>query len=85
MSKSECILRPVYTEHQRQRCDYDSDIALIENNGVTPILSDSIVFNQSILTSIIAALTLTSSVSGPYTLLYVSFHAPTTRLSTLNS
>ena len=51
------VLGPVYTEHQRQRCDDASDTA--------PILSDSIDngANQSSVASIIAALPLTFSVN----------------------
>ena len=53
---------PVYTEHQR--CDDTSDTALTENNGVAPewcckpVWSDSIVFKQSSIANVIAALTL---------------------------
>ena len=53
------IKGPVYTEHQRQRCDDATDTALIENNGVTrkwvatPIWSHSIAFSQSNITSVI--------------------------------
>ena len=60
-------LGPVYTERQRQRCD----TALVENNSVapkwvaTPFWSDSIVFNQSSIASIITALTLMLRVNGP--------------------
>ena len=52
----------LYTERQRQRCNEASDTALIENNGVTPkwvatpFWSDSIVFNENSITSIIAEL-----------------------------
>ena len=54
-----------------------SDTPVIENNGVTPkwvpapfcdpFWSDSIVFNQSSIASVIAALMLTLSVNGPLT------------------
>ena len=46
----------------RQLCDYTSDIAVVENNGVTPewdynpFLNDSIVFIDSSITSIIPEL-----------------------------
>ena len=45
-------LRPVYTERQCQRCDDASDTALIENNGMTPIWSNFIVFNKNSIASI---------------------------------
>ena len=54
-----------------------SDTAVIEHNGVTPkwvptpfcnpFWSDSIVFNQSSIASVIAALMLTLGVNGPLT------------------
>ena len=60
-------LKPIYIERQR---DDDSDIGLIESNGVAPewgnkpFLSSSFVSLRSV-TSVIAALTLTLSVTGP--------------------
>ena len=53
----------VYTKRQSQCCDNASSAVLIENNGValkwvaTPMYSDSIVFSDSSIVSIIAALT----------------------------
>ena len=61
----------LYTERQRQRCNEASDTALIENNGVTPkwvatpFWSDSIVFNENSIASIVTALTLRLSVNWP--------------------
>ena len=58
------VLGPVYTKRQRQRCDDTCDSVLIENNGVTPdwgynpFSSDSTVFNENRIVSVIAALTL---------------------------
>ena len=55
----------------RQLCDDASDTVLIENNrvlseqGCNPISSDSIVFNENSIASIVAALTLTLGVNGP--------------------
>ena len=65
----------------QQLCDYASDNVIIENNGVSrkwvaiPFWSDSIVFNESSITSIkeccnthrvVTVLTLMLSVNGPY-------------------
>ena len=64
-------LRHVYLEGQHQRYDDASDTAVVENDGMTPnggcnpFWSDSIVFNQSSISSIIAALMLTLSVNRP--------------------
>ena len=55
----------VYARRRRQRCYDACDSVLIENNGVdrewvwNPFLSDSTVFNENRIASIIAALTLT--------------------------
>ena len=55
----------------RQRCDDTSDTVLVENSGVAPewdcnpFLSNSIVFNENRIVSIIAELTLTLVVNGP--------------------
>ena len=56
----------------QQLCDDASDTVLIENNGVapkrvaTPIWSDSIVFNENSIASVITELlTLTLGVNGP--------------------
>ena len=55
-------LGPVYTKLQHQRCDDASDTVLPENNGVAPewmattFWSDSIVFNEDSIVSIIKAL-----------------------------
>ena len=61
------LLRPVYTERQREHCNDPSDTALIENIkwGYNPFWSDCIVFSQSIITRVIAAMMLTLSVNGP--------------------
>ena len=70
-------LGPVYTKHQRQYCDDARDPVLIESNGVirkwvaTPFWSNSIVFNESSIASVIAVLTLALSVNG--TLWTISF------------
>ena len=54
-----------------QLCDDASNTVLIENNAVAPelvlqpISSNSIVFNEKSITSVIAALTLTLGVNGP--------------------
>ena len=62
--------RAVYTESQRQHCDDASDTVVIENNGVatkwvaTPFPSDSFVFNENRIASVIAVLTMTLSVNG---------------------
>ena len=56
------ILGTIYTKYQRQCCDDANDTVLIENNGVAPewscnpFSSDSITFNESSITSIIAEL-----------------------------
>ena len=55
-------LGPVYTKLPHQRCDDASDTVLLENNGVAPewmattFWSDSIVFNEDSIVSIIKAL-----------------------------
>ena len=55
-------LRPVYTKRQYQRCNNASYTVLIENNrvapewGCNPFLSDSIVFNEDIVASVITEL-----------------------------
>ena len=55
----------------QQLCDDATDTVLIENNGVaqkwvaTPIWSDSIVFYENIIASVIAELSLTLGVNGP--------------------
>ena len=55
-------LRPIYTKRKRQLCDEANDSALLENNGVTsewdsnPFSSESIVFNENKITSVIAEL-----------------------------
>ena len=55
----------------RQLCDDASNTVLIKNYGVTidwgcnPFSSDSIVFNEKSVTSIIAELTLALGVNGP--------------------
>ena len=52
---------------QRQRYNDASDTALIEKKWRCNLFwSDSIVFNESGIASIIAALTLMLSVNGPY-------------------
>ena len=62
------FLGPVYTERQRKCCNNTSNSALIENNAITPkwvatqFLSDSIVFNQNSIASVIAMLSLTLDV-----------------------
>ena len=54
-----------------QRCDNTSDIGLIENKGVAPkwvatlFWSDSIVFNESSIASVITVFMLALSVNGP--------------------
>ena len=63
---------PVYTKRQHQRCDDACDFVLIENSGVASkwvanlFWSDFIVFNENRIASIIAALTLTLGVNGPW-------------------
>ena len=55
----------------RQLCDDACDSVLIENNGVAPewvcnpFSSDSTVFNENRIASVIAELTLTLGVNGP--------------------
>ena len=62
-------LEPVYTKCQRQRCDYACDSVLIENSRVAwkwvanPFWSNSIVFNENRIASIITVLTL--GINGP--------------------
>ena len=74
----DAMLEPVYTKRQSQRCD-NSVMTLVilfslKNNGVTrkwvatPFLSDSIAFNESSITSVIAAMSLTLGVNGPINL-----------------
>ena len=64
-------LGSVYTKRQRQCCDDACDSVLTENNGVAPewscnpFSSNSTVFNDNSMTSVIAALTLTLGVNGP--------------------
>ena len=56
------ILGFAYTERQRQRCNDASNTGLIENNAVTPkwvatpFWSDSIVFNEKRIASVITEL-----------------------------
>ena len=56
------VLRSVYTKCQHQLCGDASDTALIENNEVTlkclatPIWSDSVVFNENSIASVITEL-----------------------------
>ena len=55
----------------RQLCDDACDSVFIENSGVarkwvaTPFWSDSIVFNENRIASVIAAFTLTLGINGP--------------------
>ena len=55
----------------RARCDDACNAVLIENNGVAPewvckpFSSDSTVFSENRIPSVIAALTLTLGVNGP--------------------
>ena len=55
----------------QQLCDNTSNTVLIENNGAAPdwrynpFWSDSIVFNESSIASVVVALTLTLGVIGP--------------------
>ena len=64
-------LGPIYTKRQRERCDDACDCVLIENNRVAsewvcnPFSSDSTVFNENRIASVIAALTLVLGVNGP--------------------
>ena len=64
-------LGPVYTKRQCQCCDDTCDSVLIENSRVAPewvcnpFSSDSTVFNENGIASVIAALTLTLGVNGP--------------------
>ena len=68
---SASALGPVYTKRQRQHCDDACDSVLIENNRVAPewscnpFSSNSTVFNENRITSVIAALTLMLGVNGP--------------------
>ena len=61
MSRTSC-LGPIYTKRQRQRSDDTYDSVLIENNGVAPewgcnpFSSDSTVFNENRIASVIAEL-----------------------------
>ena len=65
------LLGPIYTKRQRQRCDDACDSVLIENNRVAPewgcnlFSSDSFVFNENRIASVITALTLILGVNGP--------------------
>ena len=65
------LLGLVYTVCQHQCCNDASDTALIEDNEITaewsgnPFSMDSVVFNESSIASIVAALTLMFSVNGP--------------------
>ena len=58
------LLGLIYAVRQRQCCENASDPALIENNevagyrGCNPFWRDSIVFNQSVIVSVVASLTL---------------------------
>ena len=69
--QSRSLLGPVYTKRQRQRHDDACDSVLIENSGVTwkwvanPFWSESIVFNEKRIASIITLLMLTLGVNGP--------------------
>ena len=64
-------IRARYTKRQRQRFDDACDSVLIENNGVTPesvcnpFQSDSTVFNENRIASVIEALMLMLGVNGP--------------------
>ena len=64
-------LGPIYTKRQRERCDDACDSVLVENNRVAsewvwnPFSSDSTVFNENRIASVIAALTLKLGVNGP--------------------
>ena len=70
-------LGSIYTKHQRQRCNNSVMIpailfslkitVLLEKKVATPFWSDSIVFNENRIASIIAALMLTLGVNGPLT------------------
>ena len=63
-------LGPVYTKHQCQHCDDACDSVLIAKSGVTPewgcnlFSSNSIVFNENRIASVIAALMLTLGIKG---------------------
>ena len=62
---------PIYTKRPHQRCDDACDSVLIEINRVAPewvcnpFSSDSTVFNEYRIASVIAALTRTLGVNGP--------------------
>ena len=64
-------LGPIYNKCQHQHSDDTCDSILIENNGFNPewgcnpFLSDSIIFNENRIASIIAALMLMLGVNGP--------------------
>ena len=64
-------LGPVYTKRQRQCCNDACDSVLIENSGVAckwvvnPFWSDTTVFNENRIASVIAGLTLTLGINGP--------------------
>ena len=68
---SASALGPVYTKRQRQHCNDACDSVFIENNRVAPewvrnpFSSDSTVFNENRITSVIAVLTLMLGVNGP--------------------
>ena len=70
---AECVphLGPIYTKCQHQCCDDTCDSVLIENKRIAPewdcnsFSSDSTVFNENRITSVIAALMLTLGVNGP--------------------
>ena len=70
-------LGPIYTKRQRQRCDDACDSVLIENNRVAPewgcnlFSSDSFVFNENRIASVITALTLMLGVNGPLGFIYI--------------
>ena len=66
-----CLMHKLM-RNSEQRCDDACDSALIENSGVAwkwvanPFWSDSIVFNESRISSVITALTLTLGLNGPW-------------------
>ena len=62
-----------------------SNSVLIENNewGFNPFPSNSIVFNENIIVSVVAALTLTLDVNGPLRFVYI--HSQSSLVFTLNS
>ena len=65
------LLGPVYTVCQHQCCNDASDTALIEDNEITaewsgnPFSMDTVVFNESSIASVVAALTPMLSVIAP--------------------